>query len=224
MNKNFTKNIPRILLLIFTALSSGCAQTSINKFPTPINTLSLQTSTSVPVISPTVTVTSLPCISINQTPKTEIEQIAEKWFLSDIPQISQRSQYRLSDMKEGINVCGVYQYYLMNNKEVYSPMDISLHIITQSPVGGNYFSIDNLVVVAKNSKDLLSSIDYAIPPAGSRDVVIIVVAHSYLNVHFETRTDYIFENDIWKIRWSGSRWKCININNPIWKTDRIDCP
>jgi hypothetical protein len=215
MNKHNTQSILKYLLLIVIALSSGCGQSTI---------IDSSISLTAPVI-PTVTVTSLPCYAWTQTSTTELEKIAEKWFLSSIPQIPERNQYRFVDTGEAWAVfCGNYQHLIITNNPIArNPIDISLRLITQS-AGDNHFQIDNIIVAAVYSADLLTNNSPSFSSSLSRNIMTVTVTHPYIDILLEERIDYVFENDIWKIKWWGSRWKCINNKELEWKNaGKIDC-
>jgi hypothetical protein len=76
-----------------------------------------------------------------------------------------------------------------------------------------------------NSEDLLASGDASVSSANSRNITTVVVEHPYIDVLFELRADYVFENDIWQLRWQGYRWKCLNDEEANWNiTGDFECP
>ncbi|MBK9928158.1 MAG: hypothetical protein IPP66_23060 [Anaerolineales bacterium] len=228
MNKHYIQSILKFTLLIVTILSAGCGRSTLTASPeTMADTITPQpfsTSTSVPT-TPTITVTPLPCYSWTQTPTTDLEKIAENWFLSNIPQIPERSLYQLVDAGETWSaICYHYQYLILTNDTIaQSPIEISLHILTQS-AGQDYFYIDNVIVAAVNS-DILRNNNLAVPAPRDRNIMTVIVTDPYIDVQTESRIDFVFENDIWEIKWWGYRWKCITGEDIEWKnTENIyDC-
>jgi hypothetical protein len=208
MNKHNTQSILKFSLLIAIAITSGCGQSTVTDSPT---------STSIPVI-PTVTATPLPCYSWMQAPTTELEKIAERWFLSNVSQIPERSLYELVDAAESWGtICYHYQHLILTHDPIIqNPIKISLEILTQPP-GKDYFGIDKIVLAAANSDELLTNNNLAVPGPRDRNIMTVIVNYPYLKVQFESRIDYIYENDIWRFRWWGHRWKCINDKETEWK-------
>jgi hypothetical protein len=162
-----------------------------------------------------------------KSPTSEVEVIADEWFQSTIPQIPDRTQYLFNNSLEGWSViCRLYQHAILNDKEIaYRPIDVSLRIITES-TNRDYFAIDKVIAVAVNSENLTANKITLIPPEGNRDIVTVVVSYSRYHVQFETRTDFVYENDLWQIRWIGNRWRCItDAGNESWSLESaINCP
>lgn len=168
----------------------------------------------------TATVTPIPCFP--QKPTTDLERIAETWFLSSVPQIPERKKYEFVGTGEAwAIICSQYQNLLLTN-EKYDPIEISLQVVTQS-AGQDYYQMDSVIVAAINSDHLVTNSDLD-RSMKDRNIVTVVVSHPSFDVQVESRADYIYENKIWQIRWLGYRWKCINITDPEWRTGKVDCP
>lgn len=220
MNKHNTQSILKFFLLTVAVLSTGCGQSTLAASTETIE----NAVTPQPPSSPTLTVTPLPCYSWTQTSTTDIEKIAEEWFLSDNPQVPERNQYKIVDSEETwATICGNYQYLILKNEPlVHNPIEISLRMITQS-AGPDYFYIDNIVVVAVNSDELLAKTKPTTYPR-NRNIMTVIVTRPSIDALFESRIDYVFENSVWQIRWWGTRWKCINSEDSKWNnTVYIDC-
>jgi|GEM_PF-3237580 len=226
MRKISAHSTATLLFSIACVFLSGCTQTTSAITPSlPTSNKILQTP--VPKsATPTFTVTPLPCMSLPKEPTTELEKVAEKWFLSSVTQIPERSQYEFNNAQEAWSiVCSGYQRWLLSkNPSAYSPIEISLQLVTQS-VQLQYFLLDNVIVAAVSSEELTADSGQIHPPSYFRNIVTVVLTYPYADVYFETRNDYVFENDIWQIRWWGTRWKCINNKDAKWNTsEEIACP
>lgn len=227
MNKHFTRNTLGFLLLVVIAISSGCRQSTVVDSQTPmVNTATLRPSpTSTPEI-PTVATTPLPCFSLPSAPTKGIETIAENWFLSEIPQITSRDQYRFVDYLESWNgVCKIYQHAIRLGEDwTKSPTEIALRITTSNTYL-EAFTPNRIILVAENDQHLIAKNTNSVPPVANRNIVIVVINYSHYNFHSEDRFDFVRENEIWQIRWWGNRWKCIDsIDSSKWNTDALNCP
>jgi hypothetical protein len=225
LKKIFAQNYFVLLLLMAFVFFSGCGQPmTVNDPTSTVSNNASPTFTSIPE-HPAVTVTSLPCISIPETPTTELEKIAETWFLSSISQIPARTQYEFGDVKETWRtVCSAYQRQVLSDGQVtYNPTEISLRLITEAAQNQSVL-LDHVIMIAVSSEELIAGATQTHPPSYFRNIATVVVMYPYTNVQFETRVDYVFENKIWQIRWSGTRWRCINNNDAKWNTiEKIDC-
>jgi hypothetical protein len=227
MNKHNTQFIPKFILLIVTALSSGCTQATITAFPTATHSVEsslIQSPIPAPIIS-TVDATLLNCFPIPSAPTAEIEKVAENWFLSDISQINGRDLYGFVDNLESwIGICKIYQHATQLGEDwTKSPTEIVLRLITQNSYLELY-TPNKLTLVAENDENLVAKNNHLIPPVANQNIAIVVIEYSHYNFHAEDRFDFVRENGFWQIRWWGNRWQCINsTNNTVWNTGVIDC-
>lgn len=218
MNKHVKQNILRFLILIVIAFSSGCTQSTIIDSPTPtaVNTNTPQSSqTPAPVIA--TTITPIPCVSSLQTPTSDIEKKADEWFLSSISQIPSRDQY--SAWKEWENswetICGHYQTAILNDEPwVHNPIDIALRTFTFS----EYFMPDSVIAIAMPESNIATFQNQTFETYMEHNVVTVVYSILHPSQDFEIRVDLVREDEVWKIRWIGSRMKCYENNNPNWST------
>jgi len=223
MNNHFIQNISRFLLLIVPAFSSSCTQSTIIDSPTltAVNTNIPQSSqTPAPAIV-TATFTPTPCVSSSQTPTSDIEKKADEWFLSLISQIPGRDQY--SAWKEWENswetICGHYQTAILNDEPwVHNPIDIALRTFTFS----EYFMPDNVIAIAMPESNIVAFQNQTFETYMEHNVVTVVYSILHPNRDLEVRVDLVHEDEIWRIRWIGSRWKCYESNAPQWST--APCP
>jgi len=220
MNKHFTQNILNLLLLIVIAFSSGCTQSTTTDSPTStaVNTNTPQSSqTPAPIIA-TATITPIPCVSSSQTPTSDIEKEADEWFLSSISQIPSRDQY--SAWKEWGNswetTCGHYQTAILNDEPwVHNPIDIALRTFTFS----EYFMPDSVIAVAMPERSITTFQSQTFETYMVHNVVTVVYSILHPTQDLEVRVDLVHEDEIWRIRWIGSRWKCYESNDPKWNID-----
>jgi hypothetical protein len=230
MNKLISRIILVFFLFVAISLSSGCEQLTPNSLPSSAVTTITPTnfrifSSASP--SPPASITPLSCFSGPQAPTTELEIVAETWFLSSVPQIPDRGQYIVIEADEqwGI-ICNGYQHVIQTNEEIaYNPIDISLYLITQS-ISRNYFGINNVSVAAVNSDDILASRVTPASSGKSRNISTVVVVALDVGTQFESRADYVFEEGIWQLRWLGYRWKCLDDVGSVWNNTvgNIECP
>jgi hypothetical protein len=224
--KIFAQNKFVLLLLMALLIFGGCElPTTVNGPTRTASTKASPTFTSKPE-NPAITATSLPCNSVTETPTTELEKVAETWFLSSISEIPARSQYKFNDVRETWRtVCSAYQRLLLSTDRIaYNPTEISLRLITESAQNQSLL-LDNVIMIATSSKELLAGVNQTHPANYFRNIATVVVRYPYTNVQFESRVDYVLQNEIWQIRWSGMRWRCINSNDSKWNTiEKIDCP
>ena len=223
MNKHNTQSILKYFLLVVIALSSGCTQSTVIDSPTPAiasENPSLSAQTLIPVFA-TSTITPIPCFSLSQTSTSDVEKKADEWFLSSILQIPSRDQY--SAWKEWENswetICGHYQTAILNNEPwIHNPIDVALRAFTFS----EYFMPDNVIAIAMTERSITTFQNQTSETYMEHNVVTVVYSILHPNNGFEIRVDLVHEDEIWKIRWIGSRYKCGKSNNDNWSTN--PCP
>ncbi len=193
MNKHFTQNILRFLLLIVIAPSSGCTQ-SVNSDSLTVNNINTMqpSQTPIPVIM-IATMTPIPCISAPQTSRSDVEKEAEEWFLSSKQMVADRQQYIASNKWE--NFCVKYQNAILN-KEYWAsaPIEIALQIrgfpYEQGPFPTSIYSISSkhheFITIIILEDDLMDDSIKAI----------------------ETRFDLIQVDRLWQLYWYGIRLQC----------------
>jgi len=224
MNKHFTRNALRFLLLVVIALISGCGQSTGIDSLTPISTntnMPYLPQTSIPTIITTSAVTQISCVASSQTPTSDIEKDADEWFLSSISQIPSRNQYNA--WKEWENswetICSHYQTAIVNNETwIHNPIDTALKTFTFS----EYFIPDNVIAIAMPERNITTFQNQTIETYMEHNVVVVVYSILHPNQDLEIRVDLVHEDEIWKIRWIGSRWKCYKNDNANWSTE--PCP
>ena len=224
MNKSFAKHVLFFFLFLTTICYAGCGQLTTVDFQTPIiDTVTPSPFQTLTRIIPTITATRLHCAP--QEPTTDLEKIAETWFLSPVSQIPARSEYEFVDAGEFWGyICAVYQDLLLKNDQTaYSPIDLSLQVITES-ASQNIYQVDSVVAVAVNSENLLIENVEGLASMKDRDIVTVVVSQPSFDWQSETRIDFVFENGMWQIRWVGTRHKCISSTDSEWHTGNLDCP
>ena len=233
MNNYNTQSILKYFLLVTIVLVSGCGQSTIIDSPSvpsqkPTETITLEpTSTLTSTVSvPAATSTSLPCFSLPEKPTTLTATIAEDWFLSEIPQVTSRDQYRFIDSLEAwVGVCKIYQHSIQSGENwTKSPTEIALRIVTQNSYLDLY-TPNKILLVAENDEILATKNNHLIPPVAYRNIAIVVIEYSHFDFHAENRFDFIRENGIWQFRWWGTRWQCIgDTDATIWHTGTRNCP
>lgn len=211
MNKHNSLSILNILFLLAIVLSSGCGQST-----------HIDSSTSTVVSSNTLqssqTPTPISCVSLSQTPTSDIEKKADDWFLSSISQISGRDQY--SNSKDWANswetICSHYQTAISNNESwVHNPIDVALKTFTFS----EFFIPDNVIALTMPERKTTTFQNQASETYVEHNAIVVVYSILHPDQDLEIRVDLIREDEIWKIRWIGSRWKCYKNTNVNWSTE-----
>lgn len=197
MNKNNSLSILNIIFLIAITLSSSCGQS------THIDS-STSTIVSSNNLQPSQTPSPVSCVSFSETPTSDIEKKADEWFLSPISLISGRDQY--SNSKDWANswetICSHYQIAISNNESwVHNPIDVALKTFTFS----EFFIPDNVIASAMPEHKTTIFQNQTSETYMEHNAVVVVYSILHPDQDLEIRVDLVREDDIWKIRWIGSR-------------------
>jgi len=179
MNKNNTQSTLKLFLLIITALSSGCGQSTIADSPTTTHE------------NITITPTPISCDSFPKISITDDEKIAEEWFKISKPDIPNRNLY--STVNDWKTFCQLYQNAASNGEEwIKSHVDTA--VLTMGISNQDEFFPDKVVVIVN-------------PDNHSIATVVVTKLNMIVKVA-EGRVDLVREDGIWQIMWLGTRVKC----------------
>jgi hypothetical protein len=212
------------IILLNIILFSSCRQLPANTPATSTNTLIPQFNQDKVEAVSIFTATSIPCLEspLSQTqPTTDIEKISETWFLSDISLIPNRLNYKFVDSpQDWAGICKQYQQAILTNNDwIHSPTEAALTLITKSDHLSIYPS-NQIILAAENYKNINAENKNNF----TENIAVVVVNYFRDGTYFETRFDFIVEDEIWRPKWWGLRWKCTNnMNSSEWNTDTINC-
>lgn len=208
MKKHIKQNILKFLLPIVIVSSSGCGQLTVTD--PSISTLQ-PTKTLAVINTPTIqllTATPIPCNPMPSSFTTDIEKVAEEWFVSPDSLMLNRNEYKPSDKMS--KFCEIYVQAAINNEPwVQDPIELAMLItgypnidgVAPSSVAAYYgYKNPNIVSVTIVSKNLMDD--------SIRDV--------------DNRIDLVNIDNVWKIQWAGFRLRCRRNNNDNWIT--TPCP
>ncbi len=196
MNKNFTQNILGFLWLIFIAISLGCTQSvDIDSLTAnSVNTITIQPSQTPASITAAATSTPISCVSFPQTANSDIEKIADEWFLSSQPLVTEREGYIFIDSWD--RFCDDYKEAVFNQAYwINAPIELALHV-TGYPHPEDLFPTSVYAVTMERRSDVMTVI---ILEADTRDDSVKAI---------ESRINLIKVDRLGQIYWRGFRLRC----------------